>query len=310
MILTAHMTKFKHDEFAKELLRALLEPFGQVQVDRPITNELRRIDVYFIPATATPPDDPTLKLLWKCAPCGAAFEPFRSPVQDDEIRSTMGKLFDVHAELARAANRTKQVVPKTEALPQLWIITPTMSEEKLRAANAITKEEEWGKGIYLLGDLLRTGIIVVHQLPKTPETVWFRTLGRGKVQQEAINEIAALPKDSFYRQKILELFADLKVNLESSTNRKPDELELLMTLAKSPLFVEYMERATADARTEGLNMAYQSVVESMMNARFSCLDEQLSLIIPNIIKLPPSEFTPLLLELSREELIDRFTPEL
>ncbi len=298
------MTKFKHDEFAKELLRVLLEPFGEVQVDRSVKSEIRRIDVYFTPAEIMP-DDSTLKLLWKCAPHGAAFEPFRSPVQDDEVRSTMGKLFDVHAALARQANRAKKTVPKTEELPQLWIITPTMSEEKLRAANVINKEE-WGKGIYLLGDMFRTGIIVVHQLPKTPETVWFRTLGRGKVQQEAIDEIANLPKNSSYRQKILELFADLKINLESITDQEPDEMELLMTLARSPLFVEYMERATADAVSTAVKTVNQSIVESMMLDRFGALDQELSEIIPNIIKLSPSELIPLLMHLSREELIDRF----
>jgi hypothetical protein len=83
-------------------------------------------------------------------------------------------------------------------------------------------------------------------------------------------------------------------------------MELLMALTKSPLFVEYMEQATADARS----LAYRSVVESMMVARFGSLDEHLSAIIPNIIKLPPSEFTPLVLEMSREELIDRFTPKI
>jgi hypothetical protein len=299
------MTKFKHDEFAKELLRALLETFGQVQVDRSVTNELRRIDVYFTPAQ-NPPDDPTLQLLWKCAPHGAAFEPFRSPVQDDEVRSTMGKLFDIHSELAREAHRAKKVAPKTGDLPQLWIITPTMSEEKLRAANAITKEDQWGKGIYFLGDMFRTGIIVVHQLPKTPETVWFRSLGRGKVQQEAIDEIAALPKDSFYRQKILELFADLKVNLESNTNRQPDEMELLMALAKSPLFVEYMERATADAVTA----TAKNFVEGLVIERFGSLDQELSAIVPDLIKMSPSDLIPLLMHLSREELINRFTPKL
>jgi hypothetical protein len=232
---------------------------------------LRRIDAYFTPAQ-NPPEDPTLQLLWKCAPHGAAFEPFRSPVQDDEIRSTMGKLFDVHADLAREANRAKKVTPKTEALPQLWIITPTMSQEKLRAANVITKEEEWGQGIYFLGDMFRTGIIVVHQLPK--------------------------------------LFADLKINLESSTNQQPDELELLMTLAKSPLFIEYMERATADARTETQIEILKSVVDSLLIDRFGSLDDELAKIVPNIIQLSPPEFTPLLTHLSREELIDRFTPKL
>jgi hypothetical protein len=207
------MTKFKHDEFAKDLLRTILEPYGRVQIDRPITNELRRIDVFFTPAEVAPDD----------AVC--------------------------------------------------------------------------------------TGIIVVHHLPKTPETVWFRTLGRGKVQQEAIDEIAALPKGSVYRQKVLELFVSLKVNLENSTDRDPDEMELLMSLAESPVFVEYMERATADAVTKALETRDQDFVESLILKRFGSMDIELMAVVPNIIKLLPAEFTPLLMDLSREELIDRFTDQ-
>jgi hypothetical protein len=37
------------------------------------------------------------------------------------------------------------------------------------------------------------------------------------------------------------------------------------------------------------------------------LDDDLIQVIPNIIKLSPLEFTPLMVDLSREELIDRFS---
>jgi hypothetical protein len=300
------MTKFKHDEFAKDLLKAILEPYGRVQIDRVVTNELRKIDVFFTPEGSAPAD-PTLQLFWKCAAQGASFEPFRSPVREHEVRSTMGKLFDIHAEMRREAHREKRKPHKTKELPQLWIITPTMSQEKLEDVSAVKGGKAWVEGIYLMGKTFRTGVIVVHQLPKTPETVWFRTLGRGKVQQEAIDEIAALPKDSVYRQKVLELFVSLKVNLENSTERDPDEMELLMSLAESPVFVEYMERATANAVNTALETSNRSTAEILMIDRFSALDDQLSAIIPNIIKLSPAEFMPLLLHLSREELIDRFT---
>jgi hypothetical protein len=90
-------------------------------------------------------------------------------------------------------------------------------------------------------------------------------------------------------------------------DRDPDEMELLMSLTESPVFVEYMERATADALNEGVKTGYQSVAESMIVDRFESLDEELSAILPNILQLSPSEFTPLLMHLSREDLIDRFT---
>jgi hypothetical protein len=300
------MTKFKHDEFAKDLLKAILEPYGRVQIDRVVTNELRKIDVFFTPAGAAP-EDPTLQLFWKCATQGASFEPFRSPVREHEVRSTMGKLFDVHAEMRREAHRDKRKPHKTKELPQLWIITPTMSQEKLEDVSAVKGGKDWVEGFYLLGKTFRTGVIVVHKLPKTPETVWFRTLGRGKVQQEAIDEIAALPKDSVYRQKVLELFVSLKVNLENSTDRDSDEMELIMSLAESPVFVEYMEQATANAVNTAIETSNRSTVEIMMVERFGAVDEELSAIIPNIIKLPKSEFVSLVMHMSREELIDRFS---
>jgi hypothetical protein len=97
------------------------------------------------------------------------------------------------------------------------------------------------------------------------------------------------------------------VNLEASTDRDLDEMELLMSLTESPVFVDYMKRATADAVADAVKAGYQSVGESIMVDRFGALGEDLSAILPNVLKLSPSEFTPLLMHLSREELIDRFT---
>jgi hypothetical protein len=304
------MTRFSHDIFAKDALETFLSPWGEAIPQMGVQSEMRYIDLYFTPTDASV-DVPMLGLLWKCAATGAAFEAFRCAVQDDEVRSTMGKLFNVHEEITRIAKQQDLPVPKTADLPRLWIITPTMSKKKLKAINVITEETEWGAGIYLLSDMQRTGIIVVHHLPKTPDTVWFRILGRGKVQQEAIDEIEALPANSPYRDETLKLFVKLKVTLENRNDREQNETELMMKLADSPLFTEYMERATADAVADATVMAvkngHQDVVESIMAERFGSLDEGLSLIVSNVVKLSPLEFTPLLMRLSREELIDRFS---
>jgi hypothetical protein len=64
-------------------------------------------------------------------------------VQDDEIRSTMGKLFNVHEEITRDAKQQDLPVPKTADLPRLWIITPTMSKKKLKAINNRNGCQEW-----------------------------------------------------------------------------------------------------------------------------------------------------------------------
>ena len=44
------MTRFIHDQFAKQYLTELLTPYGQVETSKDITAEVRQIDVLFIPS--------------------------------------------------------------------------------------------------------------------------------------------------------------------------------------------------------------------------------------------------------------------
>jgi hypothetical protein len=72
------MTRFIHDQFAKDYLEQLLTPYGEVQAPRRVAEEVRQIDVYFIPKAqpSTIPD--TLGLLGQFATNPSLFEPFRN----------------------------------------------------------------------------------------------------------------------------------------------------------------------------------------------------------------------------------------
>ncbi len=48
------------------------------------------------------------------------------------------------------------------------------------------------------------------------------------------------------------------------------------------------------------------MVDNLLRVRFGTVDQELAGIIDAVLRLPPAEFTPLLMQLSREELIDRF----
>ena len=54
--------------------------------------------------------------------------------------------------------------------------------------------------------------------------------------------------------------------------------------------------------------AQRSIIENIIKVRFGDLDEQLGSTIPALLELPAEEFTPLLMQLSREELLARFRP--
>jgi hypothetical protein len=172
------MSQFPHDQFAKDLLESLLSPFGKVGSNRKISSEVREIDLCFFPHPE-PINFTSLGLLSKLAAIGAAFEPFRNPASADEIRSCMAKLFDLHTELNRQAKREEQLKIDESSLTRLWILTPTLAATTLESFGAITDVERWRDGVYLMPPGCKTGIIVIHQLPKTPDTLWLRILGKG-----------------------------------------------------------------------------------------------------------------------------------
>ncbi|WP_293088024.1 hypothetical protein [Okeania sp. SIO3B5] len=125
-------------------------------------------------------------------------------------------------------------------------------------------------------------------------------MGRGRVQQEAIDELEALPPDNQFRVNALLSLSSLRSNLEVSSELEVQDRELIMRL--SPLLLEQLEAATQ----KGSRMERTAVIENLLKFRFNSLDDELREIIQPMLSLSSEEFTPLLLQLSREELLARF----
>ena len=51
----------------------------------------------------------------------------------------------------------------------------------------------------------------------------------------------------------------------------------------------------------------REIIENILKVRFGALDEQLASIVAPLLTLSPEEYTRLLLELSREDLLIRFS---
>ena len=83
-------------------------------------------------------------------------------------------------------------------------------------------------------------------------------------------------------------------------NIDKEDRELIMRL--SPLYTQKLE----EAERRGEKKGQIEVVETLLKSRFGSLDNQLSTVIEPLLSLPTEEFTPLLLKLSREELLERF----
>ena len=81
--------------------------------------------------------------------------------------------------------------------------------------------------------------------------------------------------------------------------------ELLQPLGE----VETSRKVPAQIREgiqEGIQAERRNVIENLLQVRFGSLDAELRGITEALLALSPEEFTPLLLQLSKEELLNRF----
>jgi len=194
------MTRFIYDQFSKDYLDELLSPYGEVNASRSIVSEIQEIDLCFSPSTNQLPNE--LGLLGKLANQFCLFEPYRNPVTPSQIRACLGKLVAVEGKMIREFKRNQQSF--TEAnVPYLWVLTPTASKRIIQGVKGEIISE-LGEGVYLSGEVFKTGLVVIHQLPVTPETLLLRLLGRGKVQSNAITEVESLSEDNPLKSIILE----------------------------------------------------------------------------------------------------------
>ena len=311
------MTRFIHDEFAKQYLTELLTPYGEVETSKDITSEARQIDVLFTPNSPSPDRIESLGLLGKMATYASytLCEPFRNAVSISEIRSCINKLFDIVADIERQGKRNNARINE-EQLPYLWIFTPTASLNILSGFNASLDQNQWGEGVYFLGKSFKTAIIVIHQLPSTPETLFLRILGRGKVQRQAVEELEALLANSSSLSNVVQLVHDLIAILSARQQQQQDidqdDRELIMKL--SQIYQEQLEEIKKQERQEGellgidrgVQRERRAMVESILEVRFGKVDADLATIIDQVIAMSREEFTPLLLQLSREELLAKF----
>ncbi|WP_017747685.1 hypothetical protein [Scytonema hofmannii] len=141
---------------------------------------------------------------------------------------------------------------------------------------------------------------LINKLPRTPETLWLRVLGRDATQQQAIEEVIALPVENPQRSAVLKLLLTWKINIEISGEIDEDERRLLMTLSQA--YLEWEQQTELRGREQGQRL----VVENLLKVRFGELDERLAGIIPSLLQLPTEQYTRLLLQLSREELLAQF----
>jgi hypothetical protein len=293
------MTRQPHDQFAKQYLEELLSPFGKVEVSREVTDEVRQVDILFSPTSSHNADLQSLGLLGRIATTASLLEPFRNQPSKTEVRNCLLKLFSVYGESQRKAKRENTSLPE-DNLPHLWILATSASTTLVESFGARLDTDNWLAGVYFLPDSFRTAIVAINQLPLTLETLWLRILGKGETQRQAISELLSLSQNNPLRRNIQELITSWRITVINQTNLTEDDQEVIMNLSQA--YLEWREATLQEGVQVGQKEGQRQVVENLLRVRFGSLDEELERVIEPLLKLPPQEYSRLLLELSRDEL--------
>ena len=123
-----------------------------------------------------------------------------------------------------------------------------------------------------------------------------------------LDELEALPINAPLRASANRLLINLQKNLEARKDLERTDTELIMRLA--PLYEQDQEKAIQQGIEQGIQQGIQQgkrlAIEYLLRTRFGELDPELLSTIEPILALTPEEYSPLLLQLSREELVARF----
>lgn len=293
------MTTQPFDQFNKRLFQELLSPFGQVTPNFAVPGEERAVDVLFVPNSDVVLETAELGCLAIMLDKTALLEPFRSQLRNTDVSNCLLKLLLVHADRQRQAEREAQTL-STDDLPRLWILAAAVSNRLITEFQG-QLDETLGDGFYLLAPGLRTTIVAIEELSNTPDTLWLRLLGRGRTQEEAIRELLLLPESDPKRSSALSLLVSWRISMEVMDQVDSEERRILMALSQA--YQEWEQQT----RRQGLQQERQAAIASFMRLRFGTLDSELQSIIPALINLPAEEYTQLLWQLSREELLQRFS---
>ena len=196
-----------------------------------------------------------------------------------------------------------------EKLPHLWILATSVSDNLLNSLG-VKPKRGWGKGVYFLAETLRTAIVSINRLPKTPETLLLRLLGSGATQKQAIEEIRALKKDNALRNHVEGLLFRWRIYVvESQDELTSDDKELIMNL--SQIYQDWREKTLREGWKEGQKEGQKEerslFVENLLRFRFGKIDEALLPVVKRLLNLPAQDSSRLILQSSREELLAKLS---
>jgi len=237
----------RFDQFGKQMVRTTRETFGPVETDAEVPAATRRVDLWFTPDPIPAPAPDHLGLLGRITAGPSTLEFFHNTPTGEAFGICLIK----HGEFRHCLSLRKVPPP----LPIQWVISSGRPESGMEGF-WFRPMSDWPSGIYEGPPLHFTRLVVVSELPVTRDTLLLRLLGAGRVLQQAIAELKALPAET--PERILALPILLRLHLEIPTDpvkRTDDDQEFFMNTQ------DIVETWRQEAIQEGVKQGIEQGIE-------------------------------------------------
>ncbi|MBX3274829.1 MAG: DUF4351 domain-containing protein [Sandaracinaceae bacterium] len=259
-----------HEAFGKDFLLGATEALAVAQAELEVGPEPQSIDLWLEPRAARPEAEsshPSIALLAHMTrePCG--LELYSRAPGVPELYGCLRKQLGVAHLRARAQRTTIE-----RALPPFWVLCAGRPRRALDALGAAPLEGDFPAGFFGIAVRIPLRLVVLSELPETPETRILRLLGRRRVFSRALAEV----KDDPLLWPILEPVAlRWATRIEHRGASSPEEEELLMNTRE--YFEAYSEKLRQEGRTVGLRQGRQEgrreLLAALLAQRFGPLPD-------------------------------------
>jgi hypothetical protein len=133
---------------------------------------------------------------------------------------------------------------------------------------------------------------------------------RPRVKVECLRLLVNLQLDPA-RTYLISGFVDTYLRLNQAEEQVfQTEIAKIITTTEQEQVMElttsWMERGIEQGIEQGLEQERRSAISGLLELRYGSIDDQLAAILPSLVALTSIEYTPLIYQLSKEELIERF----
>jgi hypothetical protein len=151
--------------------------------------------------------------------------------------------------------------------PFTWVLTVNCGKQILKDC-AAQEHPHFARGVYLLPNQLRMGIVIIEQLADLPEHLWLKMLGNRESARKAFRAIDQLSTpDRTGKNDIMAACLKYCVYLKdiAAESLTPEESEFMKTMEEIDVWYEtQMNQAELKGKIEGEQLQKQSIALNML----------------------------------------------